>query len=308
MGFCIPRSRLTTQLLLPLLIASSLVSCARKSEDAPPPLTTPPAVVAPSGRSGSAATATERLVAREVTLRLRGSAPRQMAEKASSLAESMGGFVVSSEISAQAGTSFHAVVALRIPSEKLSPALRELRKLGEVLSETLSGEDLTSEHFDVEARLAAKSALSTRLVELLASAKNVEDTLKIELELSRVRADIDQLKGQSERLRTQTSTTLVQLTIDSPEPEFVLESKPFGARLRGTLSEAGAAASTVVLGVIYMAVALSPLTLLGVFIALMFIWRARRRRQLALRAIPPRPMRPTNTGDETTRQVPAQNP
>ncbi len=110
----------------------------------------------------SPASASEKLVIQEAELRLRCNDPKKLVGKSAELARRYGGYVVSSETSQVDATVAKVDVSLRVRAEHLDAALAELRKLGGVLKESVTGQDVTDEFVDVQARLEAKQVLERR--------------------------------------------------------------------------------------------------------------------------------------------------
>lgn len=112
-----------------------------------------------------------------------------------------------------------ARLEIRVPSGKLSEALDAFAALGEEHSRTLSASDVTEAVADAEAELANKRALRDRLRALLARAKDVQEVLAVEQELTRLQTQIDSLEGRLERLREDVALSAISLTLLPQEPE-----------------------------------------------------------------------------------------
>ncbi len=89
---------------------------------------------------------------------------------------------------------------IRVKSEHLNAAIKEVSKLGKVESKEISGQDVTEEYLDYGIRLDNAEKSRKRYLELLAKAKNVEEALKVEKELERLNETIDLLKGRMNRI------------------------------------------------------------------------------------------------------------
>jgi len=88
------------------------------------------------------------------------------------LAESLGGYLVSSA---------RGNMQIKIPVAKADEFLAEAGDIGKKSDFRISAEDLTDTITDIEVRLDNLRRLRTRLTELLAQAKNVTETLNIEM-------------------------------------------------------------------------------------------------------------------------------
>ncbi len=90
---------------------------------------------------------------------------------------------------------------LRVPAAQLDSALAELKTLGRVASESQSGQDVTAQYIDLEARLSNSRNTEQRLIELLRQRTGkLSDVLEVETELSRVREEIERMEGERRML------------------------------------------------------------------------------------------------------------
>ncbi|MCK4871411.1 MAG: DUF4349 domain-containing protein [Phycisphaerales bacterium] len=114
-----------------------------------------------------------------------------------------------------AGESARAEITMRIASRRLSQLLNALRDFGEVTSEKLSGEDVTSQVVDVEARLRNERRIEEELLELLAQRDDapLTDILKLRKEISGVRDHVERLVAQRDRLSRLVSLSSVLVII-----------------------------------------------------------------------------------------------
>lgn len=128
-----------------------------------------------------------------------------------------GEYVESSSIRGEETPS--AEVTLRVDAARLHEVLNQLRKLGVVVQETSSGEDVTERVVDLEARLKNEQQIEQELLELLAKRENAQlsEILELRAQIGRVREGIERLVAQREGLRRLTSlaTILVILRHDA---------------------------------------------------------------------------------------------
>ena len=99
------------------------------------------------------------------------------------IATSSGGWVVASDQT----RTFAGSISIRIPAEKLDSALEQIRNLStKVRTSTITSQDLTEEFTDVSARAQTLSDTKAVLTGLFDQAKNVEEALSIQKEITRV--------------------------------------------------------------------------------------------------------------------------
>ena len=111
---------------------------------------------------------------------------------------------------------------VRVPAERLDEIMQKVRELAAdpktgVLSESVTGEDVTAEYVDSQARLRNLQAAEAQLVELLDQAPDLEYTLDIFKELTEIRSQIEVLEGRIKYL--EESAALSALSV-----EFVAEA------------------------------------------------------------------------------------
>ena len=104
---------------------------------------------------------------------------------------------------------------MRVPSNELDTTLAELKKLGRVESETQGGEEVTSEYIDLEARLANARRTEQRLAQIQAQRTGkLADVLKVEVEIARVRGEIEQMEAQRKSMRKQVDFATIDATLN----------------------------------------------------------------------------------------------
>ncbi|MBM7870743.1 hypothetical protein JOC70_002237 [Clostridium pascui] len=94
----------------------------------------------------------------------------------------------------------HANFSLRIPTKHFNSFMDGSSVIGNVVTTSISGEDVTSQYFDTEARLKSLKLQEERLLELLKKSGTLKDVLEIEKELATVRYEIENLTGTLKRL------------------------------------------------------------------------------------------------------------
>ena len=82
-------------------------------------------------------------------------------------------------------------ISIRIPFNKFKILIDEIKIMGDVKNESTNSINITESYYDTTTRIENLKVQEGRLRELLALAKNVDEILKIENELNRVRNDID---------------------------------------------------------------------------------------------------------------------
>lgn len=137
------------------------------------------------------------------------------------LAKSMGGYVVSSN--RYSDTTYNNVtytrtsITIRVPAAKLEEAMQKIRELSAdgkngVLSESLSGQDVTSDFVDSSSRLRNLKAAEEQLVKLMEITDDLDATMKVFRELTNIRSEIEVLEGHIKFL--QESSALSSISVN----------------------------------------------------------------------------------------------
>ena len=218
----------------------------------------------------------ERMIVRNGDISLVVEDVLEARDEITQMAARLGGWVVNSNIYGEEET--RGWISIRIPSEKFDQALAELRGLAvRVNSESTTTEDITEQYVDLESRLRNAEATESQYLALLDKAREVEDILRIYDSLSRVRSEIEQLKGRMQYLERTSSMSLISVRL---EPEAT--TKPL---VRAGWSALEALKSAV-RGIVTFGQWLGTLALwLMVFIPVwgtilgVILWRRRRRKK-----------------------------
>jgi len=148
------------------------------------------------------------------------------------LAAARGGYVGSLTATAQTGSARDVNVELRIPAKQADAFIADVRKLGKVVEETRTTEEVTAEYVDLQARMKASKAAEQRLVELLGTRTGkLSDVLEVERELARVRSEIESMQGQANVMLHEVNYATVKVEL-SEEYHETLHSDSVGSKLR----------------------------------------------------------------------------
>ena len=139
--------------------------------------------------------------------------PSEAAEKIRQLADRMGGFLQSSQVTG-GSNSVSASVTIRVPATRLEEARSEIRKLGlRVEADRLEAQDVTKDYVDREARLRNLRAQEAQYLGILKQAKTVKDTLQVSDKLNDVRSEIEQQQAEFEALSKQVEMVALSVSV-----------------------------------------------------------------------------------------------
>ncbi len=253
------------------------------------PMATPapaPARAADETKGGSNAAiinVTERMINRNGNITLIVKDVTESMGAVTTIANDAGGLVLSSSTRHQ-NDQLLATVTIKVPVETFDATIEKLRKLGiKVDAESTSSQDVTEEYVDLEARLKVYEATEQQLLKFMDRTQNVDEALKVQRELSNVRAQIESLKGRMNYLSKSAamSTIVVQLRPE-PKEKPIIEEEGWnpGRVLRAALRALVLALQGLVNAAIWLVLVVLPvLVILAlVFLPLRAIWRRLRRR------------------------------
>ncbi len=119
-------------------------------------------------------------------------------------------------------------IQIRIPADKFDTALAGVEPLGKVISKQVSTQDVSEEYVDTESRARNLKKTEERLLDHLNKSARLEDTLKLEQELTRVRQEIERLEGRLRFLSNRVEYSSVQVTLqEAPKAEPIVPPETF---------------------------------------------------------------------------------
>lgn len=141
-------------------------------------------------------------------------------QQARSIAAGFGGFVVSS--TASQGDEQRLVrgsLVVRVPEPVYARAMDQLSGLGTVQAREETGQDVSQELVDLEARIRHLEAVEARLLTFLDQAETVNAALSVQSELNRVQLELEQARGRLDYLDDQVAYATISLEVSERGPE-----------------------------------------------------------------------------------------
>jgi hypothetical protein len=252
-----------------------------------------------TGTDAASVPASQRLIVRNKTMRIEVDAVSTAIDKLRAMASRDGADITQMQVatatdeqiyapmaqgdtSNTSGAALRAYMTIRVPAAKYQAFIDEAAKLGTVLLQTETTDDVTQQHIDLSARLDNLKAEELRLRDFFAKAKNVSEMLQIERELSRVRGEIESMAAQVAYLERQAAMATVTVELTEPKPLVRPSGIDWGV---GTAFTDSVRAFVGTLNVLI--VMLGPILALGAFVVLpalliaRFVWRSVRKRREA---------------------------
>lgn len=203
------------------------------------------------------------------------------------LAESYGGYVESTEIGqnvdatsepapADAGYGW---ISIRVPSADLAAVVDELADSGDVLSSSISKQDVTSTAIDLRARVDATRASVQRLTELMSQTGTVAELIEAEVALTDRQAQLESYEQQLASLDDQVAMSSLQVQLTRTTPPTTADPAGFADGLLAGWNGLVVSVNALVVAVGFL---LPWLALAGaVVLVIWLIRRARRTRRAA---------------------------
>lgn len=182
------------------------------AEPAPPPPPPPPDEAKPEPES-TLTPSTKRLVIYTADFGVLVASVDEARARFLKDVESKGGYLQGQE---------DARVTVRVPAAHFQTVVDGLTDYGPITHRRIDAEDVTKRAFEMALRIENAERARTRLLALLADAREMKDILAIETELRRLTEEIELLKGQLRTLEDQVAFSTVSVDFQSSAPPPVV--------------------------------------------------------------------------------------
>ena len=120
-----------------------------------------------------------------------------------------------------------AAYTFRVPKQNAESFVKTALAAGEVVSNQSTGQDITSQYTDTEARLKTQRTRLDRLETLLTQATKMADIVTLEEEISKVTYEIESMEGQKRNWDNLVQYVTVNMTIEEVNtiPPAINETK-----------------------------------------------------------------------------------
>jgi len=236
-----------------------------------------------AGSSQASSQAMEHKIIRNAELTIELDAPEEAQRRIAAIAEKHGGFVVNSESrqndgNAQSAPRTSINVVARVPAAKFGEAVEEIQQAGgSVLHRKITGQDVTEEFIDLEARIRAKHALESQFLEIMKRAQKVSDALEVQSQLAEVRGEIERMEGRRRFLENQAALSTITITLQTPAPIVAATTGGFWHGIKLAFGDGLDTSAEIVLGLIRFVIVMIPVVVL-ILLPLWLVVRWLRRR------------------------------
>jgi len=234
--------------------------------------------------------AADRKIIRNADITMEVDSTTDAQQRVTSIAESNGGFVVTSEAKQRANVdpakrTLDIKLVVRIPAGRFGSVLDQIKQLaGNVSEANVSGQDVTEDFIDLEARIRTQKALELQFLEIMKQARKVEDALEVQRQIADVRTDIEKLEGRKRFLENRSSLSTITVNIRAPKVVEVVNTTGFWRTVRDSVSESLELASEMVLFFVRFVIVMVPIAvfvILPLGLILRYLIRRAKRIRLA---------------------------
>jgi hypothetical protein len=228
--------------------------------------TLPDSATIQTGSESLTSAQTARMIIKNAEIKLLVETTDNAIDRSIQVVSDLGGYIISSRVWYQESNGENykfATVSIGVPVSQFETAMRRLRGLAlRVLDENASGQDVTSEYVDLQSQLGNLEATRDRIRSFLTDAKTIEESLRINQELTNIEGQIEQVKGRVNFLsnRSAYSTITVNFEPDipaltpTPTPTAMPTATPYVWTPNNTLHNATSAVTSIYQGFVELAI------------------------------------------------------
>jgi hypothetical protein len=132
------------------------------------------------------------------------------------LVERQGGFISGSDAQADPAANGQirtGVVTFMVPADKFDDTIIQLRGMGKVVGLHATGNDVSAQYVDLQARLGNEEAQRDAMLALLQRAQSVQDIIAVQNQLGQITGQIEQLKGQIQYIDHNTAYSTITVNL-----------------------------------------------------------------------------------------------
>ena len=202
---------------------------------------------------------------------------------------SLGGYVEDQNVYNGSGTGRRyrsASLTIRVPAERVDEFTEEMSGIANVVSTSLSREDITLSYVATESRVKALQTEEARLLELMEQAETMADLLEIESRLTDVRYELENRASQLRLYDNQVDYATIYLSIDEVQEYTPVEEPTVWERISGGFISSVKGVGNGLLDLLVWVLAKSPYLVIlgGVTAGVVVLIKKRKARRAAKKA------------------------
>ncbi len=192
------------------------------------------------------------------------------------IAAQFNGHVTNASATRVKGEMTSGTVTMRVPAKEFDDTITAIKKTGTVNGLNIKADDVSEEYVDLESRLKNYQAQEAQLLNIMTKAQTVDETLKVQEQLTAVQGEIEVIKGRMQFLDNRVDFSTITVTVQEPGA-VVPPSDEWG--FMDALRTAGKAFLWTINGLIVIIGALLPIIILIILSVLCLRWLVRWRRK-----------------------------
>lgn len=171
----------------------------------------------PSGSSVAPSESTSRIVIQDTGLSLQVKDVSKTINEIEETTKTLGGFLINSNLT-KPDTAANGSISIRIPEDKRKQAMEAFKSMAvKVVSESVSGTDVTDQYMDIDARIEVLNKTKTKYEDILQKAEKVNDLMNVQQELINLQSQIDSLKGQQKYYEQSAKLSKIVIYLSTDE-------------------------------------------------------------------------------------------
>lgn len=160
---------------------------------------------------------TNRIVIQDTSLSLQVKDVTKTINDIEETTQKLGGFLINSNLSKPEGAA-SGNISIRIPEEKRKEALTAFKNMAvKVVSESVTGNDVTDQYADLDARLEVLYSTKNKYEDILDRADQISDILAVQQQLTNLQNQIDNLIGQQKYYEQSAKLSKIVIYLSTDE-------------------------------------------------------------------------------------------
>jgi hypothetical protein len=132
------------------------------------------------------------------------------------IATQFDGHVTNAQATRVKGEMTSGTVTMRVPAKEFDNTIAAIKKVGTVNSLNIKTDDVSEEYVDLESRLKNFQAQEAQLLNIMTKAQTVDETLKVQEQLTAVQGEIEVIKGRMQYLDNRVDYSTITVTVQEP--------------------------------------------------------------------------------------------
>lgn len=132
----------------------------------------------------------------------------------------------------------YAQYTIRMPKNSVDKFTNEINKIGNIISQSTSKEDIAKEYYDTESKLNVLKIKEERILKILGRAEKIEDIIKLEDELNKVIYEKESITNEMKDMdnKISYSTLIINITEVDKFSNIETTKTSFGEKIINTFN------------------------------------------------------------------------